>query len=216
MQQSSQHIYHICNRVWLGYSSGWWYFIIYRKSQTRLRHGLSPLLLMHTLPANFVTRCLREFHVPATDHASWICPFTRAGSDGGWPIGASLELPGLLSAPGDGASSDAAMVGWLIGIDSLHCSLVGGRIWRETMMLLSEDGGRTGGMGYGDALWVGMKIGSLAFWPVCQLYIWSNCKNYQQMMLKILLTLQIVEPPCQICSHICSWNLCNLPWKQQK
>ena len=66
---NSHHNIFITYVTGFGYSSGWWYFIIYRKSQTRLRHGLSPLLLMHTLPVNFVTRCFTR--VPHT--SDWPC-----------------------------------------------------------------------------------------------------------------------------------------------
>jgi len=56
-------------------------------------------------------RCLRFRSPYATDHESPVRPSTGAGPGYGWPIGASLEPPGLPSARRDGANSDAAVAG---------------------------------------------------------------------------------------------------------
>jgi len=37
-----------------------------------------------------------------------------------------------------------------------------------------------------------------------------------KMLLEVPLTLQIAAPPCQICSHIYSWNLYSSLWQKTK
>ena len=101
--------FHLWTNAWVASVTG-----------TRLQWRRVMLAVVKTRSGTVVTfttfidktlRCLCFGSPYATDHESPVRPSTRAGPASGWPVGASLESPGLPSARRDRANLDAAVAG---------------------------------------------------------------------------------------------------------